>query len=143
MGARIAALRGSLGISQEALAAAAEVKQVSVSRWERGKGEPSATELVGLAGALGVNIHYLVTGEGREEPPGVEEQGSYGAGIRYMIQRLRELATEVEVTSADAVLEAARRARAERVETRHRQVQADKARSDQQQRQPRKKRDRG
>lgn len=52
IGARLRARRKTLGISQTALAELSGTHQRMVSRWELGKGVPSALQLVALCDAL-------------------------------------------------------------------------------------------
>lgn len=59
---RIEHIRRKLGISQTALAEMAKVNQSTVSRWERGEGEPSLTEarniVAATAGAVQPNDFF-------------------------------------------------------------------------------------
>jgi len=50
---RMKLIRRKLGVSQAALATMAKVNQSTVSRWERGDGEPSLTEARNIIEASG------------------------------------------------------------------------------------------
>lgn len=56
LGAEIAHLRRTHGLSQAALAARASVQQADISRIERGLGNPTRDTLVRLAAALGARL---------------------------------------------------------------------------------------
>jgi transcriptional regulator with XRE-family HTH domain len=60
VGARIAARRTALGLSQAQLAERAGCAQPRISAWERGRREPSLLNLVRLASALGVSTDWLL-----------------------------------------------------------------------------------
>lgn len=60
LGANIAALRKSKGMTQEQLAAAVGVSTPAVSKWETEKSCPDITLLCPLARALGVNVDTLL-----------------------------------------------------------------------------------
>ena len=55
----LAALRRSRGMTQEDLAAAAQVRATSISRYERAKATPSVAIALRMADALGVEIGDL------------------------------------------------------------------------------------
>lgn len=67
VGARIAARRKSLGLTQEDLADKVSVRAATVSRWERGDFLPPVADFVGLARALGASVDWLTTGRGDEQ----------------------------------------------------------------------------
>lgn len=58
LGSRLREARQDVGLSQAQLAAAVDVPQQSISKWERGQ-DPSTKALVRLADALGVSIDWL------------------------------------------------------------------------------------
>jgi transcriptional regulator with XRE-family HTH domain len=60
---RLRELRGEAGLTQEQLAEKAGVKRDAVARWERGTREPSWSNVVALADALGVSTEAF-----RHEP---------------------------------------------------------------------------
>ncbi|MCR4819304.1 MAG: XRE family transcriptional regulator [Fretibacterium sp.] len=62
IGARIKAVRKSLGISQEELAEKAGVHHNTIARWEREELDPRRASIVKLASALHTTVAYL-TGE--------------------------------------------------------------------------------
>lgn len=62
LGARIAALRRSQGMSQGQLAQKLGVSPSAVGMYEQGRREPSAATLVALAECFGVSTDYLLTG---------------------------------------------------------------------------------
>lgn len=57
---QLAGLRKQRGLSQAALAEKLGVEQPTVQRWEKGKREPSLTQLFELAGVLGVEPGALI-----------------------------------------------------------------------------------
>ena len=59
LGARIRDLREKKKITQQELAEKAETTRATVSKWETGDSEPSATQLRLVAEALGVSADYL------------------------------------------------------------------------------------
>ena len=62
LGARIAALRRSRGMSQEQLARQLGVSPSAVGMYEQGRREPAAATLVTLAKCFQVSTDYLLTG---------------------------------------------------------------------------------
>jgi transcriptional regulator with XRE-family HTH domain len=60
---RLRELRAGVGLTQEQLAEKAGVKRDAVARWERGNREPSWSNVVALADALGVSCDAF-----RQEP---------------------------------------------------------------------------
>ncbi len=63
VGKTISALRRRAGITQSALAAALNISDKAVSRWESGLGFPEITQFPALADFFGVSVDYLMTGE--------------------------------------------------------------------------------
>lgn len=63
LGARIAALRRSKGISQHQLAQQLGVSPSAIGMYEQGRREPSAALLVALAQQFQVSTDYLLTGK--------------------------------------------------------------------------------
>jgi transcriptional regulator with XRE-family HTH domain len=57
---RLRERRKQLGLSQEELAARLQVDQKQISKWENGRGNPTAQTLINLARALAVNIDWLL-----------------------------------------------------------------------------------
>lgn len=62
-GGTVRRLREKQGLTQEELAARLCVTDKAVSKWETGKGYPDITLLEPLAGALGVSVMELLSGE--------------------------------------------------------------------------------
>jgi transcriptional regulator with XRE-family HTH domain len=60
-GARLAAERKRLGLTQEALATVMSVKRQAVYAYEAGKRVPDLAQLAALH-RLGANVHFIVTG---------------------------------------------------------------------------------
>ena len=77
IGHNIMTLRKQHGITQEKLAAEMGVSMAAVSKWETGKGLPDIGVIEELAGALGVSIAELLTGE-------LRENGNKSANMRKM-----------------------------------------------------------
>jgi transcriptional regulator with XRE-family HTH domain len=63
-GARLRELREAAGLSQKALAERAGLSQGAIAHWEQGLREPSWSNVVALAEALGVDCRSFL------EPPG-------------------------------------------------------------------------
>jgi transcriptional regulator with XRE-family HTH domain len=61
-GERLRQLRERHGLTQEDLARAVGTNTGTVSRWERGLGNPQAAQLVQLAETLGATVDYLLRG---------------------------------------------------------------------------------
>lgn len=62
LGARIAALRREMGLSQAQLARELQISSSAVGMYEQGRREPSAQMLLALAKLFGVSMEYLVSG---------------------------------------------------------------------------------
>ena len=62
LGARIAALRRSAGLSQAQLAAKLRISPSAMGMYEQGRREPSMDTLVALSQILQVSTDYLLTG---------------------------------------------------------------------------------
>ena len=74
MGARIAFLRRSRGLSQAQLANCLQVSPSTVGMYEQGRREPSAQTLAAMGKLFGVSVDYLITGESEQrELPELEE----------------------------------------------------------------------
>lgn len=63
LGARIAALRRAVGLSQGELARRLQVSASAIGMYEQGRREPSAEILVALSRIFGVTVDYLLTGQ--------------------------------------------------------------------------------
>ncbi len=63
LGARIAALRRSAGISQAELAQKLKISPSTVGMYEQGRREPSVETLAELSRVFSVSIDFLVTGK--------------------------------------------------------------------------------
>ena len=62
LGERIALLRRSQGMSQQALARAISVSPSAVGMYEQGRREPPIDRIIALARLFGVSTDYLLTG---------------------------------------------------------------------------------
>ncbi|MDM5064022.1 helix-turn-helix domain-containing protein [Aeromonas salmonicida] len=71
---RIKQTRKRLGYSQEILGSRVGVSRVSISQWERGENTPNGRYLNELAGALGVTVDWLLTGDGSAAEPLAKQQ---------------------------------------------------------------------
>lgn len=67
LGARIAALRRDVGMSQAELAERLKISPSAVGMYEQGRREPSADTLVALADIFQVSTDYLLTGRPMEQ----------------------------------------------------------------------------
>ena len=63
LGARIAALRRSRGMSQSQLAQELGVSPSAIGMYEQGRREPSAATVVALSNLFQVSTDYLLTGK--------------------------------------------------------------------------------
>jgi transcriptional regulator with XRE-family HTH domain len=68
----LAAARRAHGLSQNDVARLAGLNPMTISRYEREKGDPPTSLLVAIAAALRVSVEWLATGEG--EGPVVGEE---------------------------------------------------------------------
>src|SRR6201996_1547176 len=81
VGGRIRARRGSVGISQTALAKALGLTFQQVQKYEKGANRVSASTLVRVARELGVTVAFLV-GEGGASPaPGPDRTSTGGPAL--------------------------------------------------------------
>jgi len=64
VGRRLKTLRELLGLSQSQLAKKLGVAQNTLSQWERGERDIPTSVLLKLHSIAGVNLHWLLTGEG-------------------------------------------------------------------------------
>lgn len=62
LGARIAALRRKMGMSQAELARHLKVSASAIGMYEQGRRQPAADTLVALGEVFGVSVDYLLTG---------------------------------------------------------------------------------
>ena len=79
MGTRIAQLRRRKGLNQAKLAQLLDLSTSTIAMYEQGRREPSVSIIVALADALGVTIHYLLTGRSPQETsfaPGIDNNHS-------------------------------------------------------------------
>src|SRR5262249_28056166 len=68
-GARLRELREAAGLTQQELASRAGVQWETISRWERGAREPSWSNVLALAGVLGVDCTTFNVPAGEPRPP--------------------------------------------------------------------------
>ena len=66
MGARIAKLRRTNGMTQLSLAEQLSVSDKTISKWENGQGYPDITQLPAIAALFGVSIDFLMRGGSRK-----------------------------------------------------------------------------
>src|SRR3974377_1344744 len=67
LGERLRKVREGLGLDQTAFGVALGIaSRETISRWERGLGFPSANILIILRKKYGININWLISGEGDE-----------------------------------------------------------------------------
>ena len=82
LGARIAALRRSQGMSQGQLAQKLGVSSSAVGMYEQGRREPAAATLVALSACFGVSTDYLLTGK-----PNHAEEDTIRALLQNRLER--------------------------------------------------------
>lgn len=76
IGERVRRGRVLLGWSQERLGQAIGRDRATVRQWEAGEWEPQSAVIAPLADALGVEIRWLLTGEGPEIAPPAAGKGA-------------------------------------------------------------------
>ncbi len=74
-GARLRELREAAGLTQQELASKAGVQWETISRWERGAREPSWSNVLALAGVLGVDCTAFNMPAGENTPPEPQPRG--------------------------------------------------------------------
>jgi len=87
---RIKQIRKQLNLSQKAFAEKVDVDQGRVSQWEKEKSLPSSSSLIEIA-RLGVNINWLLTGEGEmmlEVPSSSKSKKIFSEEQKKEIERL-------------------------------------------------------
>lgn len=89
LGERIRQARKHRGLSGEQLGALIGSNQSTISDWEKGKHSPRMTLLGSLAEALGVNLEWLISGEGEMEK--TEKNGRDFPDRDNSTSRLRDL----------------------------------------------------
>ncbi len=81
LGAAIRQARVGVGLSQAELAGLLDIRQSSVSQWERGTTAPGTGHLLGLLGVLGMRLVRLLLASDDEEPdPCTASRGFVGGG---------------------------------------------------------------
>jgi len=83
------------GLSQAALAEAADLSNETVSRIERGAFDASLASIVSLADALGVTVDFLV---------GRAERGKSAEPVSPIVARLTERSNQLTVSAQRALL---------------------------------------
>ncbi len=78
VGARIRALRQSMGMTQDALAVACDVSRSAVAQWETDRAGQLRGNITRIAAALGTNVETLLEGN----RPGAELTGDELALVR-------------------------------------------------------------
>ena len=81
LGARIAALRRGLNLSQTELARRLQVSPSAIGMYEQGRREPSGEILVALARTFGVTVDYLLTGY-----PSPQEQDAVATAMETALE---------------------------------------------------------
>lgn len=92
LGPTLRAMREQAGLSQEELAAKAQVSRASIQNWEGNRTAPRRAESRRLAAALGVSVDALKARAG-EEPVDAQE-------IRDALQKAMELDDPEEMRAA-------------------------------------------
>lgn len=94
-GGRLGRARESLGMDLDSLAAGVGVEMLVMQGWERDQAEPPASELVVLAGLLGVSPAWLIGGYG-EDVGGVDlDADGRAAKIDVLRQRRETIDREI------------------------------------------------
>ncbi len=95
-GDRMTAAREAAGLSQQALARQLGVRVATIRNWETDRSEPRANRLQMLAGALGVSMVWLITGEG-EGPTSALTGQSGNDHVRVVLGEVRALRDACQV----------------------------------------------
>ena len=91
------------GKTQRALAAEGIASQQTLSRIARvDEAEPSAATLATICAKLGINGHWLLTGQGERHVISGGGDAVFAAGVQAGLQRAEEALRALRVTSADA-----------------------------------------
>lgn len=75
---RIKQRREAIGMTQVSLAHAVGVAPMTISKWERDRMEPGASNLRALADVLGCTLDWLIAGRGEPPPPPAETHEESG-----------------------------------------------------------------
>jgi transcriptional regulator with XRE-family HTH domain len=87
------------GETQTALAKRLGVAQGTISGWLAEDGlDPRASVLEAVARVLGVNAHWLVTGEGEQRAMTVGAEAVFAAGYQVGLQRAEEAVRKLRAT---------------------------------------------
>lgn len=85
MGAFIAALRKTAGLTQKELADKLHVSDKSISRWERGEGAPDLSLIPVIAELFGVTSDELLRGRRQNVPSSEQEEPSLSPKLRQRV----------------------------------------------------------
>ena len=85
IGLRIARLRKSAGLSQEALAAQLNVSRQAIGKWEADASLPGLDNLQELARALNVSCDELLTGRAPETPSPAAQPTLSAEGVKALL----------------------------------------------------------
>ncbi len=101
LGNRIERARTSKGYNITQLSQRLAVKPMTLKAWETGKSEPRANKLSTLSGLLGVNINWLLAGDGDMPTFAAQPTDAKKVAIKVsqaitLQQRLSRLLTELE-----------------------------------------------
>ena len=94
-GRRLKALREMLEMSQADLANKLGVSQKAISQWERGERDIPTTMLLKLHELTGVNLHWLLTGEGEPFAHPTQEDEEFEQLIKSIPHQYREQIKEI------------------------------------------------
>ncbi len=108
---RFKELRQHRGLSQEQLAAAVNVVQTAVSKWERGKAFPDMPIAIRLADFFSVSVDYLLGRDVQIEKPATGEGDGLSDIQRRNIDLMKNLTAEeaIQVRAFVQGLKAARK----------------------------------
>jgi SOS-response transcriptional repressor LexA len=73
---RIREIREDTGLTQEAFGAKIGNKQSNIADWERGRSVPSLESLQKIVDFYGINLHWLLTGQGLKYLPSITEEAT-------------------------------------------------------------------
>ncbi len=101
--------RAHAKLTQQAIAGRFKIERAAVSQWEKGATTPTPERLLALPEILGVNLRWLLEGEGemQPEPTGLSPRAraEFIAAVRGVLEMV-EFSTEEAEALADIALEA-------------------------------------
>lgn len=111
MGQRIKHVRESHGIDQDAFGVAIGAARNTIYRWEKGLAYPPADVLFIVHEKYGINIHWLVTGEGSMKGEEIPRDRQDAPALDTEVLQRVIVSIEQGIAKKDVVVEAERKAK--------------------------------